>query len=69
MKIMKKSVSLLLSIVMILTMFTVLPAAVSAATMDARYIDANGDTQTVSANYLSNSSTFINPGWYMSPRA
>ena len=67
MKIMKKSVSLLLSIVMFLTMFTVLPAAVSAATVNVEYLDANGDTQTVEANYLSSSSTFINPGWYYVP--
>ena len=46
---MKKSVSLLLSIVMFLTMFTVLPAAVSAATVNVEYLDANGDTQTVEA--------------------
>ena len=64
---MKKSVSLLLSIVMILTMFTVLPVAVSAATVSVEYLDANGDTQTVEANYLSSSSTFINPGWYYVP--
>ena len=64
---MKKSVSLLLSIVMFLTMFTVLPAAVSAATVNVEYLDANGDTQTVEANYLSSSSTFINPGWYYVP--
>ena len=67
MKIMKKAVSLLLSVVMIMTMLTVIPASVSAATVSVDYLDANGDTQTVDANYLSNSSTFINPGWYYVP--
>ena len=64
MKIMKKAVSMLLSVVMVLTMFTVLPAAVSAATVTVEYIDADGSEHTAEANYLSNGITSITPGWY-----
>ena len=64
MKIMKKAVSILLTLTMVLTIFTVVPVTVSAASQSVTYVDGNGETQTVTAAILTGAETELSPGWY-----
>ena len=64
MKIFKKTVSVLLSLVLALSVFAIVPMTASALSVNTEYIDEDGNQQTVSANVLTNVSTLA-AGWYV----
>lgn len=64
MKQIKKTVSILLSVIMVFSLFTIIPLEVNAA-VEISYIDEYGSTQTAAnVTELTSGTVFMSNGWY-----
>ena len=65
MKKIKKSISMFLSLIMILSVFTIIPAVTAGALDGVSYIDENGEAQTANGvTAVTSGTTSLSAGWY-----
>ena len=62
---MKKTISILLSLIMLLSVFTIIPVVSAGALDGVGYLDENGEEQTANGvTAITSGTTTLNAGWY-----